>query len=112
MPFLLLTLFGVMLFLTLKYVAAMSTITAVVISGIAVIVFVGIWQGALYLLKKSGHYISNSEQTYRQVESNLKQMVGDLQEIRAQLEEVEPHLRNLEFLKYAPQNTEVKKSET
>jgi Na+/H+-translocating membrane pyrophosphatase len=112
MPFLLPILLGVMLFLILKYVAVMSTITAVVISGIAVVVFVGIWQGALYLLKKSGHYISNSKQTYKQVESNLKQMVGDLQGIRSQLAEVEPHLQNLEFLKYAPQNSEVEKSET
>ena len=112
MPFLLLTLLGVIFFLIIKYVAVMSTIAAIVISGIAVVVFVGIWQGALYLLKKSGYYISNSQQTYKQVESNLKQMVGDLQEIRSQLAEVEPHLQNLEFLKYAPQNSEVKKSET
>ncbi len=112
MPFLLLTLLGVMLFLIIKYVAAMSIIMAVVISGIAVVVFVGIWQGALYLLKKSGHYVSNSKQTYGQVESNLKQIGVDLQEIRSQLAEVEPHLQNLEFLKYAQQNTEVKKSET
>ena len=105
MPFLILTLLGVMLFLTLKYVAVMSTITTVVISGIAVVVFLGIWQGASYFLRQS------SKQTYRQVESNLKQMGADLQEIRSQLEEVEPHLRDLEFLKYAPQNTEVKKSE-
>ena len=112
MSFLLLTLLGVMLFLIIKYFAVMSTIAAIAISGIAVVVFVGIWQGTLYLLKKSGHYISNSQQTYKQVESNLKQMVGDLQEIRSQLMEVEPHLQNLEFLKYAPQNSEVKKSET
>ncbi len=112
MPLLLLTLLGVMLFLILKYVAVISTIAAIAISGVAVVVFVGIWQGALYLLKKSGHYISNSKQTYMQIESNLKQMVGDLQEIRSQLAEVEPHLGDMEFLKYAPQNTEVKKSET
>ena len=106
MPFLILTLLGVMLFLALKNVAIMSTIMAVVISGIAVIVFVGISQGISYFSRQS------SKQTYKQVESNLKQMVGDLQEIRSQLEEVEPHLQDLEFLKYAPQNTEVKKSET
>lgn len=106
MPFLILILLGGMLFLMLKYVAVLSTITAVVISGIAVAMFVGIWQGISYFSRQS------SKQNYKQVESNLKQMVGDLQEIRSQLEEVEPHLQDLEFLKYAPQNTEVKKSET
>ncbi|RKU11503.1 hypothetical protein C6501_12690 [Candidatus Poribacteria bacterium] len=92
MPFLILTLLGVMLFLVLKNATVMSTITAVVISGIAVVVLVGIWQGTSYFLKQS------SKQTYKQVESNLKQMVGDLQEIRSQLQEVEPHLRDLEFV--------------
>ena len=106
MLFLILTLLGVLLFLIFKYVAVLSTITAVLISGIAVAVLVGIWQGTSYFSRQS------SNQTYEQVESNLKQIGVDLQEIRSQLADVEPHLRDLEYLKYAPQNTEVKKSET
>lgn len=103
MPFLILTLLGVMLFLLLKNVAVLSTIMAVLISGMAVAVLVGIWQGTSYFSRQS------SNQTYRQIESNLKQIGEDLQQIRSQLADVEPHLRDLEFLKYAPQDTEVKK---
>lgn len=112
MPLLLPILLGLMIFLIIKYVTVITTITAIVISGVAVIVFVGIWQGTLYFLKKLGYYIPNKRQTYRQVDSDLKQMCVDLQEIHSQLEGIEPHLRDMEFLKYVPQNTEVKKGKT
>lgn len=112
MSLLLPILLGLVVFFITKYISAVGTITAIVISGISVIVFVGIWQGTLYCLKKLGYYTPNKRQTYRHVDSNLQQIVRDLQEIRFELQETEPYLRGIEFIKYAPQNTEVKESET
>ncbi len=81
-----------------------TAIIAVIAGTTVITTLLCVWLGTSYSLKASGYKPNRGEQTYRQVDAGLKQIVGDLQEIRSQLEDVEPHLRNLEFLKYARQN--------
>ena len=104
MPLLLLLLIGVGFFFTVKYMAVIATVTAIIISGITVITLASVWMGTSYCLQKSGYHPRKSKQAYHQVESGLDQVAGDLTEIRLQLDDIAPYLRDIEFLKYARQN--------
>ena len=104
MPLLLLLLIGVGFFFTVKYMAVIATVTAIIISGITVITLASVWMGTSYCLQKSGYHPGKAKQAYQQVESDLNQIAGDLAEIRLQLDDVAPYLRDMEFLRYARQN--------
>ena len=104
MPLLLLLLIGVAIFLVIKYIAVITAVTAIVVSGITVIALVSTWLGTSYSLHASDYQRHNPKQAYQQVESGLNQITADLTEIRLQLNEVAPYLRDMEFLRYARQN--------
>ena len=98
----------IMFFFLFKFTAAFAAIVAIVAGTTTITTLVCVWQGTAYALKASGYKPNRGEQAYRQVDAGLKQIVGDLQEIRSQLEAAELHLQNLEFLKYARQNSQTK----
>ncbi len=104
MPLLILLLIGVGFFFIVKYIAVITTVTAIIISGITVVALVSTWLGTSYSLKKSGYHPRNAKQAYRQLESGVNQIAGDLTEIRLQLDDIAPYLRDMEFLRYARQN--------
>ena len=54
------------------------------------------------LLKKSRYHSSRPQSEYQQLQTDLNQLNADLADICLQLDDVEPHLREMEFLKYAP----------
>ena len=109
---LLLIFLGSVFFIVIKFATMVTAMVAIAVSVTTISILACVWIGTSYYLKVVGYEPKTAQKTYRQVDSDLKQIVGDLQEIYSQLEGVEPHLRDLEFLKYAPQNTEVKKGET
>ena len=106
---LLLIFIGLMFFFVIKFTAAVTAIVAVVMGTTTVTILACVWVSTSYYLKKSGYKPKTAQQTYRQVDSDLKQVVADFQEIRSQLEAAEPHLRNMEFLKYTRQNRKAAK---
>ena len=57
--------------------------------------------GTSRALKKHGYHPNNSQIKYQQIEEDLYKINEDLGEIRFQLYEIEPHLKDMEFLKYA-----------
>lgn len=103
---LLLIFLGLVFFFVLQAAALITTIVAIVVGVTAITTLAGVWVATSYYLKASGYEPKIAQQVCDQVDSDLKQVVGELQEIRFELEEVEPHLRNMEFLKYARQNRE------
>ena len=108
MPLLILLLIGVGFFFIVKYIAVITTVAAIIISGITVVALVSTWLGTSYCLQKSGYHPRNVKQAYRQVESDLNQIAGDLTEIRLQLDDAAPYLRDMEFLRYARENRKAK----
>ena len=104
MPLLLLLLIGLALFFIIKYIAVITTVAAIIISGITVIALISTWLGTSYCLQKTGYHPRNAKQAYHQIESDLNQIAGDLTEMRLQLDGVAPYLRDMEFLRYARQN--------
>lgn len=106
MPLLLLILIGVALFFIIKYIAVITTIIAIIISGITVIALVSTWMATSYSLYKSGYHPRKAKETYHQVELDLKQITSDLTEIRLQLDDAAPYLRDMEFIRYARENRE------
>ena len=104
MSVLLLIFIGLVFFFVIKFTAAVTAIIAVVAGTTTITILACVWVATSYYLKKSGYDPKTAQETYNQVDSDLKQMVGDLQEIRSQLEMAESHLQNMEFLKYARQN--------
>lgn len=104
MSLLLLLLIGLALFFIIKYIAVITTVAAIIVSGITVIALISTWLGTSYCLRKSGYYPRNAKQAYHQVESDLNQIAEDLTEMRLQLDGVAPYLRDMEFLRYARQN--------
>ena len=108
MSVLLLIFIGLVFFVVIKFTAAVTAIIAVVMGTTTVTILVCVWVSTSYYLKKSGYAPKTAQETYRQVDSGLKQMVEDMQEIRSELEAAESHLRNMEFLKYARQNSNKK----
>jgi hypothetical protein len=93
-------------FFIFKFTAAFIAIVAIVAGTTTITILACVWLGTSYYLRMFGYKPNGGQQIYRQVDVDLKQIVGDLQEIHSQLEEAEPHLRNLEYLKYARQNPE------
>ena len=91
-------------FFLFKFTAAFTAIVAIIAGTTVITTLLCVWLGTSYSLKTLGYKPNRGEQVYCQVDTGLKQIVGDLQEIRSQLEDVEPHLQNLEYLKYARQN--------
>ena len=91
-------------FFIFKFTAALVAIVAIVMGTTTITVLACVWLGTSYYLRTSGYDPNSAEQTYRRVDSGLKQIAGDLQELRFELEEVEPYLRDVEFLRYARQN--------
>ena len=106
MSVLLLIFIGLVFFFVIKFTAAVTAIIAVIMGTTTVTILACVWVSTAYYLKKSGYEPKAAQQTYRQVDSDLEQIVEDLQYLHSQLEEAEPHLRNMEFLKYARQNRE------
>ncbi len=110
---LLLFFLSLVFFFVIKFATMVTAMVAVAVSVTTISILACVWVGTSYYLKEQeGYKPKTARKSYHQVDSGLKEISEDLQEIRSQLAEVEPHLRDLEFLKYAPQNTEVKKSET
>lgn len=99
-------------FFVIKFATVATAMVAVAVFVTTLTILACVWMGTSYYLKEQGYKPKTARKSYHQADSDLKQMSEDLQQICSQLAEVEPHLRDLEFLKYAPQNTEVKKSET
>ena len=95
-------------FFIVKFTAALVTIMAIIMGTTTITVLVCIWFGTSYYLRMSGYDPNSAEQTYRRVDSDLKQMTGDLQKMRFELQEAEPYLRDMEFLRYAGQNHKAK----
>ena len=94
-------------FFIFKFTAALVAIMAIIIGTTTITVLACVWFGTSYYLRTSGYDPNSAEQTYRRVNSDLKQIVGDLQEMRFELQEAEPYLRDVEFLRYARQNRNV-----
>lgn len=92
-------------FLIFKFTAAFTAIVAIIAGTTTLSILVSVWLGTSYHLRRSGYNPNSAEETYRQVDSDLNQIVGDLQEIRSGLEAAESYLRDVEFLRYARQNS-------
>ena len=95
-----------MFFFVIKFATLITTIVAIVVGVTTITTLASVWVGTSYHLKASGYEPKTPQKTYQQVDSDLKHIVGDLQEIHSELEKAESHLRNMEFLKYARQNSE------
>lgn len=104
MSLLLLIFLAVMFFLIVKFTSAVTAILAIVVGTTTITILACIWVGTSYHLRASGYKPNKAQETYNQVDSDLKQIAGDLQEIRFELGETEPYLRDVEFLRYARQN--------
>ncbi len=102
---------GLILFFIITQAAVLTTLTAIIIGVVAVIMLVSTCLGISYFFKKSDYRPSKAKQSYLRVESDLKQIAADLTEIRLQLDNIAPYLREMEFLRYARQNRESKKNE-
>ena len=109
---LLLIFLGLVFFFVVKFATVVTTMVAIVVGVTTISIFASIWLGTSYYLKQVGYEPKTAQQAYHQVDSDLKQIVGDLQEIRSQLEDAEPHLRNVEFLRYARQNSKGEEKQT
>ena len=101
---LLLIFLGVVFFFVTMFGAMFTAIVAIIVGVTTITILASVWLGTLYYLKESGNKPKTAQETYRQVDSDLKQIVRDLQEIRSELGDAEPRLRDMEFLKYARQN--------
>ena len=101
---LLLIFLGLVFFFVMMFGAMITAVVAIIVGVTTVTILASVWLGTSYYLKKSGNKPKTAQETYRQVDSDLKQIVRDLQEIRSELDDAEPRLRNMEFLKYARQN--------
>lgn len=101
---LLLIFLGLVFFFVTMFGAMITAIVAIIVGVTTITILASVWLGTSYYLKESGNKPKIAQETYRQVDSDLKQIVSDLQEIRSELDDAEPRLRNMEFLKYARQN--------
>ena len=101
---LLLIFLGLVFFFVVQFATVVTTMVAIVVTVTTVSILVSVWLGTSYYLKASGYEPKIAQQTYPQVDLDLKKIVGNLQEICSQLEETELHLQNLEYLKHARQN--------
>ena len=103
---LLLIFLGLVFFFVFKFTAAFIAIVAIVAGTTTITILACVWLGTSYYLRMFGYKPNRGQQSYRQVDADLEQIVEGLQDLHSQLEEAEPHLRNMEFLKYARQNRE------
>ena len=74
---------------------------------ITITILVTVRIGTTRALKKHGYHPNNSQIKYKQIEDDLYKINEDLGEIRFQLYEIEPHLKDMEFLKYAKGNDKI-----
>ena len=109
---LLLIFLGLVFFFIIKFTAAVAAIIAIIAGTTTITVLACVWLGTSYHLKASGYKQNNPQETYRQLDSSLKQIVADLQEMRFELEEAESYLRDVEFLRYAREGRKTEKSKT
>lgn len=82
-------------------------LTLIVMGSITFTVLAIVRIGTSRALKKHGYHPNNSQINYQKIEEDLHQINEDLGDIRFQLYEIEPHLKDMEFLKYAKGNDKV-----
>ncbi len=87
-----------------KFVFFAATLTVIVAVSVTFTVLVAVKLITAQLLRKRGYRSNRAKVAYQQVQTDLKQVSDDLTDIRLQLDDVEPHLKEMEFLKYARQN--------
>lgn len=87
-----------------KFVLFVATLTIIVAVSVTFTVLIAVKLITTQLLRKRGYSSNRAKMTYQQVQTDLKQVSDDLTDIRLQLDDVEPHLKEMEFLKYARQN--------
>lgn len=87
-----------------KFVLFVATLTVIVAVSVTFTVLIAVKLITTQLLRKRGYSSSRAKMAYQQVQTDLKQVSDDLTDIRLQLDDVEPHLKEMEFLKYARQN--------
>ncbi len=102
---LLLIFIGLAFFFVIKFTIAVTAVVAIIVGTTTITTLACVWLGTSYYLRASGYKPDKAEKTYQQVDSDLKQIVEDLQEIRFELAEAEPYLRDVEFLRYARQDS-------
>lgn len=82
-------------------------LTFIVMGTITITILVTVKIATSRALKKHGYHPNNSQIKYKQIEEDLYKINEDLGEIRFQLYEIEPHLKDMEFLKYAKGNDKI-----
>ena len=90
-----------------NYIFFFVVLTFIVMGTITITVLLTVRIGTTRALRKHGYHPNNSKIKYQQIEEDLNQINEDLGEIRFQLYEIEPHLKDMEFLKYAEINDKV-----
>lgn len=55
-------------------------------------------------LRKHGYHPNSPQQTYQQLQTDLKKVADGLSDIQYELDEIRPEIQQLEFLKYAKEN--------
>lgn len=87
-----------------KFMTFLVTLTLIVMGSLTFTLLVGVKLITNNLLKKAGYHPHKSKVAYQQIQTDLNQVTADLTDIRLQLVDIEPHLREMEFLKYAHQD--------
>lgn len=87
-----------------KFVLFVATLTVIITVSVTFTVLIAVKLITTQLLRKRGYRSNRAKVAYQQVQTDLKQVSDDLTDIRLQLDDVEPHLKEMEFLKYARQN--------
>ncbi|RKU18383.1 hypothetical protein C6501_02855 [Candidatus Poribacteria bacterium] len=87
-----------------KFVLFVATLTVIVAVSVTFTVLIAVKLITTQLLRKRGYSSNRAKMAYQQVQTDLKQVSDDLTDIRLQLDDVEPHLKEMEFLKYARQD--------
>ena len=91
-----------------NFIFFLVILTLIVMGSITVTVLLTVRIGTTRALRKHGYHPNNSQIKYQQIEEDLYKIKADLGEIRFELYEIEPHLRDMEFLKYAEGNDKVR----
>ena len=87
-----------------KFVLFVATLTVIVAVSVTFTALIAVKLITAQLLRKRGYRSNMSQVAYQQIQTDLKQVSDDLTDIRIQLDDVEPHLKEMEFLKYARQD--------
>ncbi|MDE0637082.1 MAG: hypothetical protein OXI43_14690 [Candidatus Poribacteria bacterium] len=87
-----------------KFIFFAATLTVIIAVSVTFTVLIAVKLITTQLLRKRGYRSNGAKVAYQQVQTDLKQVSDDLTDIRLQLDDVEPHLKEMEFLKYARQD--------